>query len=65
MEIKLGQKFRVRNGEHNRLDRRLLQDGDIVEVIGIYPHMILVKLVNGVLRQGIPRNSWKLDLEVI
>ena len=67
---KVGDVLRVTNGIQETADTKHLQTGDIVEVIGVYPHHIMVQRLKGMgwtgehrIRQCYPIKSWVLNLE--
>jgi len=69
-QLRLGQKMIVTKGIHQKENALWLEGGDVVRLIGIYPHVILVEKVDGRtkgyrLRECFPRESWELNLRII
>lgn len=69
-KLRLGQKMIVTKGIHPKDDALWLDGGDIVKVIGIYPHVVLVEKLESRtkgyrLRECFPRESWELNLRII
>jgi len=54
-ELYIGKKLRVRSATPEKADAKWLQVGDVVEVKGIYPHIILVERLKPVAKDG-----WKM-----
>lgn len=68
-ELRIGQLLRVTDGTPEKLDAKWFETGDIVEVVGIYPHIIRCQKVKRGkdgwrMTQCYPRNSWHLNLEI-
>lgn len=70
MEIRIGQKFRVKKEMPEKFDAKWITKGDIVRVIGVYPHHILVEKIKAGshgwhMRQSYCVNGLWNDLEVV
>ena len=66
-DLRIGKLLKVIKGTPEKQDAKWLETGDIVEIIGIYPHIIMVqKLKEGKygthMRQCYPRTSLHLNL---
>ena len=67
-QLRIGQLLRVTNGTPEKHNAKWFETNDIVEVVGIYPHIIRCqKIKRGAhgwrMTQCYPINSWELNLE--
>ena len=68
-DLRIGKLLKVIKGTPEKQDAKWLETGDVVRIIGIYPHIIMVEKVKGGgwkkdyhMRQCYPRTSLHLNL---